>query len=206
VGLLEAAPLHFERADAVPHGGVLLALPALLAQGLLQHTRDHDALPAGFYPLETIFLTLARLALARCPSLEPARYTAPGEWGRLLGLDRIPEVKTLREKLTVLCAEPGRAARWSAALARKWMGATAPDSAGVVCADGQVRVDHGGLTALPRRYVARQKLCLRGTRRNSSPRSPPCASRSSRIINSPARTGPPTSSPCRPSPWPTAKP
>ena len=163
VGLLAAAPLHFERADDVPHGGVLLALPALLAQGLVRHTRDHCALPAGFYPLETIFLTLALLALARCPSLEQARYTAPGEWGRLLGLDRIPEVKTLREKLGVLCAEPGRAAQWSAALAREWMSATAPDSAGVFCADGHVRVYHGGLTELPRRYVARQKLCLRGT-------------------------------------------
>ncbi len=133
------------------------------AQGLLRHTREHYALPAGFYPLETIFLALALLALARCPSLEQARDTAPGERGRLLGLDRIPEVKTLREKLTVLCAEPGRAARRSAGLAREWMEATAPDSAGVVCADGHVRVYHGDLTALPRRYVARQKLCLRGT-------------------------------------------
>ena len=163
MGLLEAAPLHFERADDVPHGGVLLPLPALPAQGLLRHTREHYALPAGFYPLETIFLTLALLALARCPSLEQARDTAPGERGRLLGLDRIPEVKTLREKLTLLCAEPGRAARRSAGLAREWMEATAPDSAGVFCADGHVRVYRGDLTALPRRYVARQKLCLRGT-------------------------------------------
>jgi len=27
------------------------------------------------------------------------RYCAPGEWGKLLGLDRIPEVKTIREKI-----------------------------------------------------------------------------------------------------------
>ena len=163
VGLLKAAPLEFERADDVPHGGVMLALPALLAQGLLRHTPAHYELPDGFYPLESIFLVLALLALARCPSLEQARYNAPGEWGRLLGLDRIPEVKTLRAKLGVLCAEPGRAARWSAELAREWMAATAPESAGVFYADGHVRVYHGGLTELPRRYVARQRLCLRGT-------------------------------------------
>jgi hypothetical protein len=163
VGLLEAAPLHFERADDVPNGAVLLALPALLAQGLLRHTRAHYELPAGFYSLETIFLVLALLALARCPSLEQARYSAPGEWGRLLGLDRIPEVKTLRAKLSVLCAQPGRAERWSTALAQEWLAASAPESAGVFYADGHVRVYHGELTALPRRYVARQKLCLRAT-------------------------------------------
>lgn len=163
IGLLEAAALVFERADDVPHGGVLLGLPALLAQGLLRHTREHYELPAGFYPLETIFLVLALLALARCPSLEQARYTAPGEWGKLLGLDRIPEVKTLRAKLGVLCAEPGRAARWSGQLAREWMADTTPESVGVFYADGHVRVYHGELTELPRRYVARQRLCLRGT-------------------------------------------
>lgn len=163
MGRLEAAPLAFERADDVPHGGVLLALPALLAQGLLRHTRTHYELPPGFYPLETIFLVLALLALARCPSLEQARYSAAGEWGRLLGLDRIPEVKTLRAKLGVLCAQPGRADRWSAALAREWMAPEADESAGVFYADGHVRVYHGGLTELPRRYVARQRLCLRGT-------------------------------------------
>ncbi len=163
VGLLECAPRQFERANDVPNAAVLLALPALLAQGLLRHTRTHYQLPAGYYSLETIFLVLALLALTRCPSLEQARYSAPGEWGRLLGLDRIPEVKTLRAKLSVLCEQPGRAERWSAALAQEWLAADAPESAGVFYADGHVRVYHGELTALPRRYVARQKLCLRAT-------------------------------------------
>jgi hypothetical protein len=34
----------------------------------------------------------------------------------LLGLDRIPEVRTLREKLKILCLETGRAAVWNTAL------------------------------------------------------------------------------------------
>jgi hypothetical protein len=38
-----------------------------------------------------------------------------------------------------------------------------PDCAGVFYADGHVRVYHGKLTNLPRRYVARERLCLRGT-------------------------------------------
>jgi hypothetical protein len=37
-GLLTSAELEFVAADDVPNGGVLCALPALLAEGLLRHT------------------------------------------------------------------------------------------------------------------------------------------------------------------------
>jgi hypothetical protein len=84
----------------------------------------------GFYPLESILLVLALMALGRVPSLEALRYEAPGEWGKLMGLDRIPEVRTLRQKITELCAEQGRAQGWSSALAKQWM-AEEPESAGV---------------------------------------------------------------------------
>ena len=162
VGLLREAPIEFEPVADVPQGGVLCALPALLGFGLLRHTRENFTLPPGFYPIETIFLVVAFLALARVRSLEALRYQAPGEWGKLLGLDRMPEVKTLREKLGILCADPERARAWSSTLARDWMEAT-PESAGTLYIDGHVRVYHGALTQLPRRYVSRERLCLRGT-------------------------------------------
>jgi hypothetical protein len=129
---------------------------------LLRHTRDTFSLPKGFYPIETIFLVLAFLALARIRSLEALRYQAPGEWGKLLGLDRVPEVKTMREKLGLLCNEPGRVQRWSSQLAKEWMEA-APEAAGTLYVDSHVRIYHGTLTKLPRHYVSRQRLCLRGT-------------------------------------------
>ena len=100
------------------------------------------------------------MALARVPSLEALRYVAPGEWGKLIGLDRIPEVRTLRQKLGELCSEQGRAERWSGMLAKQWMENQA-ESAGVFYADGHVRLYHGKLTDLPRRYVGRERLCLR---------------------------------------------
>jgi len=162
VGMLESARIEFDLAQDVPAGGVLCALPALLAWGLLRHTRKTFALPPGFYPLETIFLLLSFLALARIASLEQLRYEPPGEWGKLVGLDRIPEVKTLRAKLSLLCADEERLRQWSATLAQEWM-AGEPESAGVLYVDGHVRVYHGQLTQLPRRYVARERLCLRGT-------------------------------------------
>jgi hypothetical protein len=162
IGALDAAPLEFQSVDDVPMGGVLCALPALLSLGLLRHTHDSFSLPKGFYPIETIFLVLAFLGLARIRSIESLRYQAPGEWGKLLGLDRIPEVKTMREKLGLLVREPGCAQKWSSTLAKEWM-AAAPETAGTLYIDGHVRVYNGGLTKLPRHYVSRQRLRLRGT-------------------------------------------
>jgi hypothetical protein len=160
--MLNGAAIEFELVQDVPDGGVLLALPALLLLGLLSKSREMFWMPEGFYPLESIFLLLALMALGRIPSLEALRYVAPGEWGKLMGLDRIPEVRTLRQKITQLCAEQGSAERWSNALAKQWM-EDEPECAGVFYADGHVRVYHGKLTDLPRRYVARERLCLRGT-------------------------------------------
>jgi Transposase protein len=167
-GLLVSAELQFVCADDVPQGGVLCALPALLTEGLLRHTRSLYHLPPGYYPLESLFLYLALLALVRCPSLEQTRYEAPGEWGKLLGLDRLPEVRTLRNKIGTLCEQEGRAAQWQSRLAKEWMegvGTQEADRSGVglFYIDGHVRVYHGSLGPLPRLYVARQKLLLRGT-------------------------------------------
>ena len=142
-------------------------MPALLTEGLLRHTRSVYTLPPGFYPLESIFLYLALLALVRCPSLEQTRYEAPGEWGKLLGLDRLPEVRTLRQKIGILCGQEGRATQWQSRLAKEWMEGAAADpeneGVGLFYVDGHVRVYHGSLGPLPRLYVARQKLLLRGT-------------------------------------------
>jgi hypothetical protein len=174
LGQLNEAPLKFESVQDVPQGGVLLALPALLANGLLRHSQAFFKWPSGFYRLDSLFLWLALTALARIKSIEQLRYSAPGEWGKLLGLDRVPEVRTLRKKMKALCAGPGLASgpaawpetghvqRWNARLAEEWLAAD-PQSAGQFYIDGHVRVYHGEAAVLPRRYVAREKLCLRGT-------------------------------------------
>jgi hypothetical protein len=162
VGELQAAQPRFELVDDVPQGGVLIALPALLSIGLLRHTREHFSLPPGFYGIESIFLVLAFMALARVRSAEELRYQAPGEWGKMLGLDRIPEVRTLRKKLGLLCVEAAPSMDWSSTLAKDWM-AQDPESAGTLLIDGHTRVYHGSLTPLPRHYVTRERLCLRAT-------------------------------------------
>jgi predicted nucleic acid-binding Zn-ribbon protein len=161
VGELTAVAPAFQPVSDVPHGGVLLALPALLALGLLHQAHKYFQLPKGYYGLESLLLMLALLALARLASLEQLRYRAPGEWGKLLGLDRIPEVRTLRQKIALLGAQQ-QASAWSAELCAQWMAAQ-PEQAALLYVDGHVRVYHGHQTELPRHYVARQKLCLRAT-------------------------------------------
>jgi uncharacterized small protein (DUF1192 family) len=161
LGELAAVAPQFEAALDVPNGGLLCALPALLAVGLLEGVERFLTLPKGYYGLDSLLLLLAFMALARLPSMESLRYCAPGEWGNLLGLDRVPEVRTLRAKIQLL-ARDDQPAQWSAALCERWMAAL-PEQAGVLYIDGHVRVYHGRQTALPRHYVARERLCLRAT-------------------------------------------
>jgi hypothetical protein len=160
VGLLQEAAPQFAKTASVARGGVLWALPALLANGLLRRASECFTLPAGFYGLTQIFVLLAAMALARVRTIEQLRYQPAGEWGKLLGLDRIPEVRTLREKVKVL-AQPEAVSEWGKGLAQEWM-AEDPEAAGFLYVDGHVRPYHGVQTQLPRRYVARQRLCLRG--------------------------------------------
>ena len=161
--LFKAGPVDpfFSSCLDVPNAGVLLGLPALLTMGLLRHTERYFQLPNGYYRLDSIFLVLAFMALARLKTIEALRYCSPGEWGKLLGLDRIPESRTLREKVRLL-TEDNQAAQWGGELSRDWM-EMFPESTGVLYVDGHVRVYHGSRTELPRHYVARQKLCLRAT-------------------------------------------
>ena len=161
LGLLQEAPLKFETCLDVKQGGVLCGLPALLAIGLLKRTRETLPWAKGYYPQESIFLAVAFMALAGVRSMEQLRYQSPGEWGKILGLDRLPEVKTLREKIALLTSDPQRSAQWSAALARDWMATT--ENPGFYYIDGHVRVYHGHLAKRPKSYVAREKLCLRAT-------------------------------------------
>jgi len=161
MGLGGPAEITFQPSVDTVNAGVLFSLPALLAAGLLHHTEKQFKLPAGYYRLSSIFLLLAFMALTRLKSIESLRYCAPGEWGKVLGLDRVPEVRTLRTKIAQL-AKGDKPSQWSAELCSQWMKA-APDKAGALYVDGHIRVYHGKQAHLPRHYVAREKLCLRGS-------------------------------------------
>ena len=161
LGLASGATTRFEASRDVAMGGLLAGLPALCANGLLTGLGRHLKLPQGFYSALHILLVLGFMALGRIKRPEHLRQTPPGELGKVIGLDRVPEVRTLREKINVL-AKTGDPAAWMQELAKNWM-ASEPEEAGYLYVDGHVRVYHGEQANLSRRYVSRERLCLRGT-------------------------------------------
>ena len=160
LGKLVGAAVSFETCLDVPKAGVLCTLPALVANGLFHGVKQLLGNLTGYYTAFQVLILLALMALCRIKTTEKFRGHAPGEFGKLLGLDRAPEVRCLRNKMDELSADDG-AERWAAHLGKYWM-ELEPESVGALYVDGHVRVYHGRLTKLPRRYVSRERLCLRG--------------------------------------------
>jgi len=156
-GLLgEGAVPVFTAGARYPLAGLLLALPALEDTGLLDAAREvYGRLKDGFYGLAAALLTLVFLALAGEPRAEGATRVPPGALGRVLGLDRAPEVKTIRRKLGELAAA-GQAAGLVMALARRHAAAR-PDALGFLYVDGHARVYYGTRT-VQKTHVARLKF------------------------------------------------
>lgn len=161
LGLATCATTRFEASCDVPMAGLLTALPALCANGLLGGLHKYLRLPKGFYSALHILLLLGFMALGRIRRPEGLRSIPPGEFGKVIGLDRVPEVRTLRQKIGHL-ALTGDPQGWMQELSRQWMQAD-PAEAGYLYVDGHVRVYDGALANLPKRFVSRERLCLRGT-------------------------------------------
>jgi transposase len=161
LGLLEDAPPLFGCATAVPRAGVLLALPILIASGVFECAQKiYGSLGPAFYGLRTSLLTLLLMALWRIKRPEALKEYSPTDLGRVLGLDRAPEVKTLRRKLARLAAA-GRATQLGQALAQQRVAARGA-ALGFLYLDGHVRVYHGK-HALPKAHVARMRIAMPAT-------------------------------------------
>ena len=98
----ESCPVTFSTQTDLQHAGVLIAIPALITQGLLRYENEF-ALENVYYPTSSVFLSLAILSLLRVKTLSGAGSLPSGELGRTIGLDRIPEVKTLRIRIARFC-------------------------------------------------------------------------------------------------------
>jgi transposase-like protein len=161
LGLLPGgASTAFQLCRDVSYGGVLCALPALAENGLFRHLETLPVL-SGYYTTSHVVLLLAYMALCRIQAVEQLQYETPGELGKLTGLDRVPEVRCLRNKLSQLGQEEAPQ-RWASILSQDWTQQSV-ELAGTLYVDGHVRLYHGRRTKLPLRYVARQRLYLGGT-------------------------------------------
>jgi hypothetical protein len=156
-GLLgEGAVPVFRPGARYPMAGLLLALPPLAQCGLLDCARQvYGRLRSGFYGLEVMLVTGVFMALLREARAEGATRIPPDALGRVLGLDRAPEVKTIRRKLAELAAA-GKAADLQLALASHHAAAS-PDSLGFLYIDGHTRA-YFGKRDIQKMHVTRLKF------------------------------------------------
>ncbi len=161
MGLLDDALPVFASASSLPRAGVLLAIPPLVASGLLSVAEKiYGSIGPAFYGLRTTLVAYVLLSLLRIPRPEALKEHAPGELGRIVGLDRILEVKTLRRKLTRLASLKG-SYQLGRELARLRV-AERGRMLGFLYIDGHVRAYHGKWT-IPKAYVTRVRLAAPGT-------------------------------------------
>ena len=158
-GKQDYAQSYFDNNESVLNAGVLLAIPALISQGLSKAFSTYSPLPSGFYGLQHILLLLCFMALCRIKSPEELKKYPPGELGKLLGLDRIPEVGYFRKKVKQII-DQAKTDDLHKELFLEWT-SVMPELFFYI--DGHIRVYHGNKATLPKRFVSREKLCLNGT-------------------------------------------
>src|SRR5437588_4591 len=142
LGRLDDAQPLFAPAQNLPRAGVLLAIPALVASGLLPAAEKiYESLRPSFYGLRTTLVAYVLLALLRIRRPEALKEYSPGELGRIVGLDRMPEVKTLRRKLSQLAKRKG-SYKLGQEIARRRIRERGR-VVGFLYVDGHVRAYHG---------------------------------------------------------------
>ncbi len=159
LGLLDDAAPLFRDGSSVPGAGALLVVPCLVESGLFRISRKlYGEIGPAFYGLRTTLLTLLLMALLRIKRPEQLKERDPAAFGRLLGLDRAPEVKTLRRRLTRLAAHHC-AEQLGAELARLRVDQRG-HLMGFLYVDGHVRAYHGHRTITSKAYVPRRHLAM----------------------------------------------
>lgn len=156
LGKLDDAAPVFADVEGLPHVGALLAIPLLAESGVLEiFARLYRSIGPAFYGLRTSVVCLFLLSLLRIKRPENLKEHSPQDLGRLLGLDRAPEVKTLRRKLDAL-AERGRGLDLMRALAEKRV-QDHTEAIGVLYIDGHVKEYHGK-AKLGKTYITCRRL------------------------------------------------
>jgi hypothetical protein len=134
------------------------AVPVLVKHGVLSVFQQiYGSLHPSFYGLRTLVMTLLFMALLRIKRPENLKEYSPDDLGRVLGLDRAPEVKTVRRKLANL-ADRKQGMQLMEALARQRI-TRQEEALAFLYVDGHVREYHGqeplAKTKKPQSPVAR---------------------------------------------------
>lgn len=162
-GLLHGAAPQICEGAGLPLAGALLVLPALESTGLVDafaETFADQEDKAAFYDLRALVLTATFAALVGEPRAEGLTRLDPVDLGRLVGLDRAPEVKTMRRRIGQL-AGLRRSDQLLERLARRHLDAH-PEQGGLFYVDGHVRAYHGKYP-LPKAHLARMRISMPAT-------------------------------------------
>ena len=96
--------------------------------------------------------------LSRIKNPEQLKLISPGELGKIMGIDRVPETKCVRNKLKEIFKQQ-KSKDWNVDLENQWVN---DDGNGFYYIDGHVQVYNGYSATLGKKHIARQRLCLPG--------------------------------------------
>jgi len=154
--LLEEAEVQFVSGQEVPNAGVLIAMALFSRTKLFDVAQQvYGRLRPAFYGLGHLLRVLCVMAMLRLKRTEHLASVSPPALGRVLGLDRAPEVKTVRRKLGEIAAK-GKATVFLATMADAWA-KEAKDAIGFLLADGHVRT-YTGKRNIHKAYNTRRRL------------------------------------------------
>jgi hypothetical protein len=157
-GLLEDAAPVFGTERNVRSAGLLLAIPILVMHGVFADAvRIFGQIGPAFYGIRNVVATLLVMFLARINRPEHLKEHSPRQLGAVLGLDRAPEMKTLRRKVRRLSAL-GKSLEFMEQLARRHVGRKWGTKLWLFV-DGHVSV-YSGKRKLKKHHVTRLRISL----------------------------------------------
>lgn len=165
LGLLEDAKPIFAAGSNLPWVGAFMAIALLSSDPLLPTAKKvfGKVLGSAFYGLRTVMVTVVMMALLRIKRPENLREHEACGLGRVLGLDRICEVKTLRRKFHLLSGQ-NKANTFLEQLGKARV-KDLEQSPEVLYIDGHVCV-YTGKSLIGQIHAARKKCVTKGTTQN----------------------------------------
>ncbi len=160
-GKLNGAPIIFEHCQSLDNAGVLFILPTLLANGLLSYREHYHDIEGVYYSLDFTVLLLCFMFLSRIKNPEQLKHISSSEFGKLLGIDKVPEAKRVRMRLSDISVQD-KSTEWMKHLFQSWLDVEG-EHGFLFYIDGHILVYHGKKAKLGKKHVSRQKLCLPGT-------------------------------------------
>lgn len=103
LGYIEDAQPLFPESQSIENAGIFLALASSSMNTFVDIAQKvYVSFGAAFYGIRSMFLMLAMMALLRIKNSEQLGRYNPEKLGVILGLDRVPDVKTIRRKLSTI--------------------------------------------------------------------------------------------------------